>query len=61
MGKETQAMNIRPVEMSFGVMSPNLRFLIVKQSLRCSVGERMISACEVTTMKRGGGVMVLCW
>jgi hypothetical protein len=29
--------------------------------VRRRVGEQMISACVVPTMKHGGGVMVLCW
>ena len=29
--------------------------------VRRRVGEQMISACVVPTVKQGGGVMVLCW
>jgi hypothetical protein len=44
--------------------SPNLMMIIGSNSrvfVRRRVGEQMISACVVPTMKHGGGVMVLCW
>jgi hypothetical protein len=47
--------------MSFGLMSPNMRFLVpnVMSFVRCRVRERIISACVFPTMKHGGGgVMV---
>jgi hypothetical protein len=41
-------------------MSPNLRFLVkTAVFVRCRVGERVILACVVPTVKQGGGgVMV---
>ena len=52
-------MDIRPVEMC-PLVSPNLRYLVpTTVFLRCIVGEQMISACVVPTVKHGGGgVMV---
>jgi hypothetical protein len=44
--------------LSFGLMSPNLRFL-VPTSMRRRVGERMIAACVVPTMKHGGEGVIL--
>jgi hypothetical protein len=61
LGKETQAMDIRPVdicpladESKFEIFGSNRHVFV-----RHRVGERMISACVVPTIKhRGGGVMV---
>ena len=47
--------------LSFGLISPNLRFLVPirRVFVRRRVGEWMISACMVPTVKHGGGgVMV---
>ena len=44
-------------ESKFEIFSSNRRVFV-----RRRVGERMISACVIPTVKhRGGGVMVLCW
>ena len=60
MGQETQAMDIRPEsvlwsdESKFYISGSNRRVFV-----RCRVGEWMISACMVSTVKHGGGgVMV---
>ena len=55
MGHETRAINnLTGGYLSFGLMSPNLRFLVFE---RHRVGEQMISAYVVPTMKHGGVMM----
>ena len=61
MGQETRAMDIRLVEICYlgfeskcKIFGSNRRAFV-----RHRVGERMISACVVPTLKHGGGVMVL--
>ena len=57
MGHETRAMDIRPVESV--IWSDESKFEIIgsnrRNVVRRNVGERMISACVVPTMKHGGG------
>jgi hypothetical protein len=62
LGQETQAMDIRLVEIwSFGLES---KFDIFGSNLRvfwkCGVGERMISVCVFPTVKHGGGGVMGC-
>jgi hypothetical protein len=45
---------------SFGLISPNLRFLVPTAVSFVRVGERMIAACVVSTVKHGGGGVMVC-